>query len=312
MSAAERVGVVGGGRWGLALACAAHRTGARVTLMTRRGEPEAQHRGITVVDAFKPLAEGASLILVAVPSEVMPGVARSLGEVVDGSHFLVHGVRGLSHEGLHTLTDVLRAETAARRVGALAGPVTADDLIDGRPAVIAMASRYPEVNEAVIAALGGPLLRVSTTQDLTGLEWASALVGCLVIALGYGRALNIAPGLLAGLLTRGIHEASQLAAAAGAEEKTFYTIAGIGDLMAAMGQDHRPEARLGAALALGDGLDVARQKAGQRIEAITLMPRVVALAKRERVEAPVFETIARALTGSITPQEILSGLMTRR
>ncbi len=307
------VGVVGGGRWGYALACAARRVGHPVVLHSRRDNaPEADARGIEVVRDPSALAERCTLVLVAAPSEAMRAVARSLGDVLDGSHLVVHGTRGLSPEGLNTLSDVIRAETPCRRVGALGGPVLADDLIDGRPAVIAVASRYAEVSAAVEAGLGGPMLRVSRSPDLVGLEWASALNGCLFVALGYARAIGVSPGLLGGLLTRGLHEAARVAIAAGADERTFFSLVGIGELLAAMDQDDRPECRLGAALGRGESLEAAQAHAAMRVEALSLLPRVVDFARERRVEATLLGTIAQALEGTMSPQEILVLLMTRR
>lgn len=305
------IGVVGGGRWGVALAHAAHRAGREVVLWSRRSEKAVVLDGIEQVDGFRTLAARATLVLVAVPSEVVRDVARQLGDAIDGSHYVVHGIRGLSGEGLTPISEVIREETPCRRVGALGGPGVADDLIAGRPGVLAVASRFPEVTHAVRDALESPSLRVSITPDLTGVEWASALIGCLLVAAGFGRSIGVSPGVLAGLLTRGVHEASRIGAAAGAEASTFFSVAGIADVMAALAGDERPEVRLGAAL--GDGLfgEAARARVGQRVEAPTLVPRVVAFAKERRIDVPVFRTLAAAMAGTMNRDEILATLMSR-
>jgi glycerol-3-phosphate dehydrogenase (NAD(P)+) len=249
--------------------------------------------------------------VVAVPSDVVRDVARALGDVIDGSHLVVHGVRGLSGEGLTPISEVIRAETPCRRVGALGGPAVAADLISGRPGVIAVGSKYPEVTRAVVSAFGSPTLRVSVTHDLTGLEWASALNGCLFIALGYARELGVSPGLLAGILTRGLAEAARIAVAAGAEENTFHGIVGMGDLMAAMGMDDRPEVRLGGLVAQGMSVRDAQAKVGTRVEAVTLLPRLTAFAKERRVDATLFGAIAGALSGVMDVDALYGKLMAR-
>jgi glycerol-3-phosphate dehydrogenase (NAD(P)+) len=81
--------------------------------------------------------------------------------------------------------------------------------------VIVVGSRYPEVAESVTATFGSPTLRVYPTSDLRGLEWASALVGCLTVAVGFAQATDTSPGLIAALISRAIGEASRIAAAAG-------------------------------------------------------------------------------------------------
>ena len=175
----RKVSIVGGGAWGLALAAAAARAESDVVLVSRRGV-DAPPAGVQVVKELKQAAEHARLIQLAVPSSVIRTVARELGDHIDGSHYVVHGVRGLVHDedddDLYTISDILREETPVRRTGAIGGPALAQDLIAGRPSVVVVGSRYPEVTEAAVAALGSPTLRVYPTNDVRGLEWASALV----------------------------------------------------------------------------------------------------------------------------------------
>ncbi|MBI5515401.1 MAG: NAD(P)-binding domain-containing protein [Deltaproteobacteria bacterium] len=310
MSASElsTVGVLGGGRWGLALVTAASRAGRAVCFCTRRAE-QAVPEGVSVTTDYRVLSRSCTLILVATPSDVVRDVARQLGDEVDGSHFLVHGIRGLSGEGLVPVSAILREETPCRRVGALAGPAVAEDLVAGRPGVIAVASRYPEVTQAVSEALGSPTLRVYPTSDLLGAEWASALTGVLLLALGYARASGLPPALVAGLLTRATHECSRIGAAAGGEEKTFLDLPGIGDLLAAMGQTERPEVRLGELLGQGASLEDARERVGQRVEAPMLVPRVVAFARERRLRAPIIETLGAVLAGRLGRDEAFKNLM---
>ena len=155
------------------------------------------------------------------------------------------------------------------------------------------------------------MLRVSETHDLTGLEWASALVGVLMVALGYARAAGVSAGLLAGLMTRGMHEAMKIGVAAGAEEHTFWGVAGFGDLMAAMGDMARPEVRFGEQLAAGDGAEHARHATETRIEAIDLVPRVVAFARDHGITTPVFSSVEQVLLGKADKSSVLPALMAR-
>jgi glycerol-3-phosphate dehydrogenase (NAD(P)+) len=150
---------------------------------------------------------------------------------------------------------------------------------------------------------------VYQTQDLTGLEWASALVGTAMVALGYGRAAGVSPALLAGLMTRAMHEAARVGVAAGAEERTFFGLAGFGDLMAAMGQVERTEVAFGHALGAGKTIEQARAAVGLRVEAIDLVPRVVEFAHERGVSAPILEALDAIVAGRIDRDEVLRRLM---
>jgi glycerol-3-phosphate dehydrogenase (NAD(P)+) len=305
---ARKVAVIGGGAWGLALATAAARAESDVVLQTRRDL--AVPPGVRIVRTPKESAAHGRLILLAVPTSACRGVARDLGNHVDGSHYLVHGVRGLEGDELKTVADVLREETAARRTGALGGPALAQDLQAGRPSVLVVGSRYPEVSECVTATFGSPTLRVYPTTDLRGLEWASALVGCLTIGVGYAQAMHTSPGLIAALIARSIGEASRLAAAAGGEEKTLLGLAGYGDLLAAITQAERPEVIIGTALGKGKARDEASKSAPIRSEALELIPRVARWAEHNGVRAPIFRALAAGVTDGKKADAILMELMT--
>jgi glycerol-3-phosphate dehydrogenase (NAD(P)+) len=310
----RKVAVVGGGAWGLALASAAARAESNVVLLSRRDLNSSLPRGVRVVRTSKEAAEHARLIVLAVPSSVARSVTRELGDHLDGSHYVVHGVRGLVHgtdaEDLHTISEVIREETPVRRTGALGGPALAQDLLAGRPSVVVVGSRYPEVNEAATTALGSPTLRVYPTQDLLGLEWASALVGCLTIAVGYAQATQTSPGLVAALISRAVGEASRIAAAAGGEEKTLLGLAGYGDLLASIAQTERPEVIVGQALARGLPPGEAAKAAELRVEALELIPRVVRWTEAAGVRAPIFRALSAGVVEGKKADAILQELMT--
>jgi glycerol-3-phosphate dehydrogenase (NAD(P)+) len=303
------VAVVGGGAWGLALAVAAARTGPTL-LLSRRAHDGTLPSGVALARDESEVAERARLILLAVPSGVARDVARSLGPRLDGRHFVVHGVRGLVGDAMETISDVVRDETPVRRVGALGGPALASDLSAGRPSVMVAGSHYPEVRRALQEVFASPTLRLYTTDDLLGLEWASALVGCLAIGVGYSRGVGLGPGLLAAVTTRSVEEAARLAAAAGGAERTVLGLAGYGDLLASTAQAERPEVRVGEALAAGKALDEALADVRQRVEAVELTARVLAWAEARGVRAPIFAALARGILPGRATDALVHELMT--
>lgn len=302
--AVPTVGILGGGPWGVALALGASRAGAEVTLHSRRENSHAQAAGVRLTVDYADVAK-ARLLVIAVPSTVVRKVLRVLGDYLDGSHLVVHGIRGLGHEYLETVSDIVRDETPVRRLGALGGPVQADELIRGRPSAMVCGSHYPEVIAAVTSAFQHSALRVYGTPDLRGLEWASALVGCLSVGVGYAEQTGAGPGLLAALISRGVDEAARIAAAAGAEERTMLGLGGYGDLLASIALDDRPEVVLGRALGRGRSLEEATAEAELRVEAITLIPRIVAFAKERKVDARMFDALAEVLEGSAKPSSLV-------
>src|SRR5262249_15129071 len=147
------------------------------------------------------------------------------------------------------------------------------------------------------AAFQSSSLRVYPTPDLKGLEWASALVGCMAIGVGFAEEAGAGPGLLAALITRAVEEAARIAAAAGAEERTLLGLGGYGDLLASIALADRPEVVLGKALAKGKTIEQATAEARLRVEALPLIPRLAAFARERKVPARTFQALEEIMAG---------------
>lgn len=307
----EPIGVLGGGEFGRALAVAAARSGAEVRLWSRRTIAVDAPR-VRVTTELGELAS-ATLIFVAVPSAHVDEAARRVGAFLDGRHYLVHVSRGLlgnEHLGdeLHTLTSRLRTLTPVRRVGALGGPLVASALRDGTPGGAIVGTRFPEVRDAVRLALAGPSLRIESTEDVVGVEIASAMVGLFALGAGCVMGTGGGPAALALYLSRAMEEATRLGVALGADARTFAGLAGVGDLIAAVAGDNRPEMRLGLALAEGGDLESAAARTGAYIEGVSIGARVAAFARVHGLKMPISTLLADLATGRMPPTEAAAAL----
>lgn len=293
---APPIGVVGGGHFGWGLARAAERAGRRVLLWSRRPQRPGTE-AIHLVERPADLA-AAELIFFAAPSPHVAALARDLADALDGGHFLVHISRGLIGDDLVGVSQVLRAETPCRRVGALAGPLVASALLAGKPSGGVVASRFPEVRDAVTEAIGGTSVLLAGTDDVAGAEFASAAVGLLSMALGFAAEVGHGPAAQAMLATRGMNEAARLAVTLGGREETFMGLAGYGDLLAAVVGDGRPEIAVGHALARGESAQSSAYNEG-----VGSARRVAAYARRLKLDAPVLQLCARAFSGELSPAQ---------
>jgi glycerol-3-phosphate dehydrogenase (NAD(P)+) len=303
------VAVVGAGGFGRALAIASARVGRRVIVYSRE-KRELDNERIRVTGDLSEIAE-AELVFLAVPSPHIPDVAERLGHHLDGRHLVVHVSRGLVGDELQTVSEVVRDLTPVRRVGALAGPLVAATMAKGEPAGGIVGTLFPEVADAVSDALMGPRLRIYRTDDVVGVELAAALGGVVALAMGYALAMNLGPGTLGVLATRGLFEAARIGAGRGASERTFAGLAGVGDLIAAVAGDGRPEVAFGHALAKGKPLEEAANSAGAYVEGAKIAPRVSAWADRTKVSVPLTNAVAKLMAGTTPPAEILRQLMER-
>lgn len=304
-----RVAIVGGGAFGWGLALASERAGHEVLMWSRRPQRTGSER-VRLVASLAELA-AAELVFFAVPSPHVPALADELGQHLDGGHFLVHISRGVVGEALQTLSQVLRTRTPCRRVGALAGPLVAQALIEGAPGGGIVASRFPEVRAAVREALGGAALRIYSTDDLIGAEFASTAVGLLAMAVGFVRGVGLGPATLAMMASRAMAECTRIGVALGGRAETFVGLAGYGDLLAAIADDGRPELAVGRELAAGTPLAEISRRLGAYVEGLESARRITAYARLSGAHAPLISLCADVFEGKVHSAQAVAALMAR-
>ena len=307
MSTDLATAVVGPGRWADALATLADINGQ---VMRRRSLPGEDSNGDE--PELADIAARCRLILLAIPSARFRASARALGDHVDGSHLLVHSTRGLETETFTRLSQVLREETPTLRVGALAGPTLADEVRRGLPTAAVVGSRYPEVIGAVQEALAGERFRVYGSDDLVGVELASAFSQVVALVTGFASGLGMEFNTRATVIVRGFAEMARIGQSLGAHPATFNGLAGLGELLVSAQSEDAPHFRLGKAIGSGRSLEEAIEAmADDRtlVEAIDTLSAVRRYAHESGVRASLSDAAAALLEGR-PAEEVVHQLMT--
>lgn len=290
------VGIIGNGAWGRALAMLVAEAG-NLPRIGYRGRPPGGFPGTPNLGA---LAREVELLILAVPPANVREVVRQARP--GPAHKVVVAARGIEPETGAFLSDIIVQESAALRVGLLAGPTLASEVMARRPGALVAASAYDEVGALCQAALHSPICRVYTSRDLRGVEVASAMVNVLAVAVGIADALSLGVGGQAVMLTRGLAEASRLGLALGGDPRTPIGLSGVGDLVACAHHADHPGRQAGARLARQGGVDE-----GIRRECEALNQ----LAARHGVDLPITEALQAIAAGKLKAHLALDNLMRR-
>ena len=297
------VGIIGSGAFATALGHVVAARGTEVRLWTEDAALATEinerhtHRrldGVTLSPSLRAESElgavthGARVLILAVASPRVTDVVRALGAVTDSRHILVHAI-GAPAElpgGASTVGDLLLRETGVKRVGVIGGPALARDLVDKRPSAVVCASHFDEVVAKGRAALEVPgILRVYGSHDLRGVELSAALAGAFTVALGLADGLGVGAGPRALLVVRAVAEGTRLTVAAGAKERTFSGLAGLGNLLVRSATEHSDDYRLGTEVARG-GERTRTETEGSRAAAAAQKT-----ARRLKVRTPILDAV---------------------
>lgn len=135
-------------------------------------------------------------------------------------------------KSVFTMSEVISQETSVARIGAMAGPNLAKEILEGQPAASVIASPFDEVIKLGREVLSDRLFIVYGSHHLKGIELAGALKNTIAIASGVLNGIGFGKNMQALLITRGLREMILISKSVGAAETPFFGTAGIGDLIA--------------------------------------------------------------------------------
>lgn len=298
----SRVAVLGGGAWGTALAVHAWRQGHRVALWARTAP---RFNGLelpplTLSVTPQAALDGADFVIVAVPAQHLRGVMEPLPNLPVL----------LACKGVEAGTGLLPTEVIGHGA-VLSGPNFAAEVAAGLPAAAVVASTDAALRDAVIAALGGPVLRLYSSADVLGVQAGGAVKNVLAIAAGAAMGAGLGENARAALITRGLAELSRLVLALGGRAETAAGLSGMGDLMLTASSPTSRNTALGERLGRGETLAEALAASRGVAEGVATAPALLARAGRLGVEMPICEAVAAMLDGRASVREVMGGLLAR-
>ena len=324
----RRIGVLGAGTWGVALARMLSNAGNAVMIWsaleqeidalsaTRRHPnlpgmeiPEA----VTYTKSIQTVCEGMDILLFAVPSPFVRATARKAAPYVADGQIIVDVAKGIEADTLLTMTGIIADElrNPTVKLVALSGPTHAEEVATDMPTTIVSACEDQAVAELVQNVFWGTCMRVYTNDDVLGVELCGAVKNVIALASGVAAGLDYGDNIKAALITRGMAEISRLGMAMGCREQTFGGLAGIGDLIVTATSVHSRNNRCGMLIGQGVPVDEAIRQVGMVVEGINALPAVMALAQKYNVEMPIVQAAWQVVKEGVAPKDVVQGLMGR-
>ncbi len=325
-----RIGIIGGGSWGTALAIHCAVVGMSVGLWVHEEDlvsrmAKSRRNDIYLPEVplpptvepthdFEECLAGAQMVMSVVPSHRAREVWKRAHSFLPVDAVLINATKGIEEGTFLTSGGVLKESiggNVAERLVTLSGPTFALEVARGLPAAAVVASREKEIAHRVQIALNSDSFRFYTNQDPVGVEIAASLKNVMAIAVGICDGLALGYNARAALITRGLAEMARLGMALGADPLTFQGLAGIGDLVLTCTGDLSRNRTLGLRLGRGEKLDQITASSPMVAEGVKTTRSALGLSSRERVELPVTEEIYNVLFEAREPFVALKTLMSR-
>ena len=319
----ERLGIIGGGAWGTALAQVAA-TGERETLLWAR-EPavvtsinDAHENAlflpgiplspaIRATEALDDLA-GCDAWLIVTPAQHVRAV---LAATVSGARPLILCAKGIEEATGALLHRVARETCPDSPILVLSGPTFAHEVAAGLPTAVTLACEDEALGEAVRRRIALPTFRAYWTDDVAGAEVGGAVKNVLAIACGVVEGRGLGQNARAALIARGFAEMTRFGLAMGARRETLAGLSGFGDLVLTCSSKSSRNFTLG--FGLGEGRTAAGLMADRRTvaEGAFTAPVLHRLAAEIGVDMPIVTAVDALLAGRAPVDEVIEGLLSR-
>lgn len=327
----KKIGVLGAGTWGIALARMLTNNGNDVVvwsalpqeidnLNSTRVHPNLTYMQIPDEMRFtKDLSEACTdkdIILVAVPSVFVRGTSKNAAPYVKNDQIIVDVAKGIEPDTLYTMTEIIKDEmvkagkTEVKPV-ALSGPTHAEEVAKDMPTTIVSACEDLETAQIVQDVFMNTCMRVYTNTDVKGVELCGALKNVMALAAGISAGIGYGDNTKAALITRGMAEITRLGMEMGCDSRTFYGLAGIGDLIVTATSVHSRNNRAG--MLIGEGVPAAEavKQVGMVVEGINAIPAAMELAGKYNVDMPIIMAVNEIVNNGKSPKTAVMELMNR-
>ena len=325
-----KIAIVGAGSWGTALAHVLGGDGTRdialwardpgvadVLLRTRHNPAYltdlSLDERVSVSADLAASVDAADIVILTVPTVAMRSVVSALVPVLPAAAIVVSAAKGFDAERDLTMTAVLHemlGPDSRDRVAALSGPNIAVEIGRGLPAATVVAGEEACAN-AVRDACTGPTLRVYSTTDCIGVEYAGALKNIVGIAAGACDGMEAGDNGKAAIMTRGLAEMARLGLAAGARVLTFAGLAGLGDCVVTCMSPYSRNRRFGELIARGATLERAIAEIAMTVEGVNATRVAARLALRYGVDMPITREVHAVLFEGKPISDAMTDLMSR-
>ncbi len=325
-----RVGVVGAGSWGTALARILADRGHDVEIWAREPEVVKEILDYRENRTFLPGADlpeslrasgdleavvrGKSLVVSVVPSQFVSQVMGEAAGYLEPSAQVVSASKGIEVSTGRRMDEVLSGLLTPEQAHALtflSGPSFAKEVCQEAPTAVVVASRSEEAARRAQMAFQTGYFRVYTNDDVLGVELGGALKNVIALAAGAVAGLGFGHNTLAALITLGLAEITRLGVAMGADPATFSGLAGMGDLVLTCTGALSRNRTVGFRLGKGESLDQVLQDMRGVAEGVKTVQAVRRLAGKHGVEMPISEEVHALLWEGRTPTEAVQNLMLR-
>jgi glycerol-3-phosphate dehydrogenase (NAD(P)+) len=318
-----KLGIIGGGAWGTALAQLAAADGLETLLWAIEDEvilainrihqnplylPGVElNPAIRATGNFSELADCDSWLVVT-PAQHMRAI---LERMPCPDMPLVLCAKGIEESSGALLHEVAREVCPTSPVAVLSGPTFAGEVAKGLPTAVTLAAEDMALAERLRERIARPTFRIYVSDDIAGAEIGGAVKNVLAIACGVVEGRGLGQNARAALIARGFAEMTRFGLACGAKRETLVGLSGLGDLVLTCSSTSSRNYSLG--IGIGEGRSPAELLSNRKTiaEGAFTAPVLARVSQEKGIDMPIVNAVDALIAGRATVDQVLDELLSR-
>lgn len=323
----HKIGIIGAGGWGTAVATLLNANNYNVTLWTHEtdvvSEINNNHtnstylKGIDLNKNIKAssdpkLINKCDLLILAVPTQYIRQVLIN-NKFNLKNKILVNLSKGIEKGTLMRVSEILvdSINFNLNNYIVLTGPSHAEEVARKLPTTVVAASENIELAKTIQKVFSNSLFRVYTSEDIIGCELGGALKNIIALASGIIDGLGLGDNTKAALITRGLAGMTRLGVMLGAKSQTFSGLSGLGDVFVTCSSQHSRNRYVGEQIGKGKKLSEITKDMKMVAEGVHTTESAYFFGKKHNVEMPIANEVYKILFEDFDPMTAVKNLMTR-
>ena len=282
----SKIGVIGAGKWGSALAFA----------LGQENEVYITSRTPRDVKNFVSLEEVLKLeyLVIAIPAQQISSWLKE--NFVFNNQKILVAAKGIEASSGRFLNDIYKPHVPDENIAFLSGPSFATEVQKSLPTALVLNSHNEELS-ATFSTFFPSFIKTYTSTDVMGAEVAGAYKNVIAIAAGICEGLGLGKNAAASLISRGLVEMQRFGYVYGAKEESFVGLSGAGDLFLTASSTMSRNFRVGLGIAAGKSQEEILEELGEVAEGIGTTYALHKIAKNKDLYLPIAREVYEMLEG---------------
>ncbi|MFH1427850.1 MAG: NAD(P)H-dependent glycerol-3-phosphate dehydrogenase [Patescibacteria group bacterium] len=321
-----KIGIIGAGAWGTALARLLTEKGNEVMLWFYDTDayleakqkninpflPECNLNNIILTTELIKTVSSKDLLLLASPMQHSRSIIEKIKADIDPKTILVNCSKGIeATESFTLMSDIIKEllPEHLRNSCFLSGPSFAKEVAKREKTVVCIASANLEIAEKVKNIFTTDYFRPCISDDIIGVQIAGALKNIIAIAAGIIAGLGKGENTKAALVSMGLIEIVRFGIKFGGKLKTFYYPVGVGDLILTCNSIQSRNYKFGFKIGQGANPDDLIKAFSEVVEGYDTTKAVFKIAETENLNMPITAQLHQVLFKGKNPNKAICQLM---